>query len=62
MYHLCSQKVGKEGVGNTYDEGQSFAEIFSEFSGKTLELNQVMHGHVTEKHWSIVNESDKARS
>ena len=44
------------------DEGQSFLEILSEFSGKTLELKQVMHGRVTEKPWSIVNENDKARS
>ena len=44
------------------DEGQSFDEVLSEFSGKTLELEQVMHGRVTEKPWSIVNENDKARS
>ena len=44
------------------DEGQSFAEILSEFSGKTLYLKQVMHGRVTEKPWSIVKENDKARS
>ena len=44
------------------DEGQSFAENLSEFSGKTQELIQVMDGRVTEKPWSIVSENDKARS
>ena len=44
------------------DEGHSFAKILQEFSGKALELKQVMHGRVTEKPWSIVNENDKARS
>ena len=43
------------------DEGQSLAEILSEFIGKRLELKQVTHGRVTEKPWSIVIKNDKAR-
>ena len=44
------------------DEEQSFAEISSEFSRKTLEFKQVMHCRVTEKPWSIVNKNNKVRS
>ena len=59
---FASKKSGKKELLIPRDEGQSFAEILSEFSGKTLYLKQVMHRRVTEKPWSIVKENDKARS
>ena len=63
---LCTifapKKSAKKELVIPTDEGKLFAEILSEFSGKTLELNQVTHNRVTEKSWSIVNENDKARS
>ena len=59
---FAPKKLAKKELVIHTNEGQSFAETFSEFCGKTLELNQVMHGHVTEKHCNIVNESDKAKS
>ena len=36
--------------------------LLSEFDGKTLQLQLAMHGRVTSKPWSIVNENDKTRS
>ena len=63
---LCTIFAPKKSAKNELviptDERQSFAEILSDFSGKKLELKQVMHGRVAEKPWSIVNENDKARS
>ena len=59
---FAPKKSAKKELVVPTDEGQSFAEILSDFSGKTLGLKQVMHGRVTEKPWSIVNENDKARS
>ena len=59
---FAPKKSAKKELVIPTDEGQSFAEILSDFSGKTLGLKQVMHGRVTEKPWSIVNENDKARS
>ena len=44
------------------DEGQSFAELLAQFDGKTVELKSAMHGRVTSKPWSIVNENDKTRA
>ena len=43
------------------DEGQSFAELLAQFDGKKLQLRSVMHGRVTLKPWSIVNEINKSR-
>ena len=57
---FVSKKSAKKELVIPTDEGQSFAETLSEFTGKTLELKLVMHGHVTKKPWSIVNEKDKA--
>ena len=59
---FATKKSAKKYLVILIDEGQSFAEVLSEFSGKTMELKQVMHGRVTEKPWCIVNENDKARS
>ena len=59
---FVSKKSAKKKLVIPTDEGQSFAETLSEFTGKTLELKLVMHGRVTKKPWSIVNEKDKAWS
>ena len=59
---FAPKKSAKKELVISTDEGQSFAEILSEFNEKTLELKQVLHGRETEKPWSIFNKNDKARS